>query len=392
MKNNKKKIIFLAPHLPAADFPEKFFVDAILTNGFDIEYWNIGSLLGYGKVMPYSVTNIPFSNISNHLHLWKRLRETQAAHTVYVPQITRSIHTIPLEILLRILRKKSVFFGRGYLPFVSQPFKGTRYILDRLKEPLGLFFLSRRLLSLVILRVFCAMYKYDIAFTAGALAERIHSKDSKVLVPIHHFDVDRLQYSQTNSIPGSFRNSIVFLDDNFPYHPDFLMVKKNTINPGLYYDILNSFFADIEERTGLGVVIAAHPRANYNHNPFNGRPLIYYKTELLVREAALVLAHASTAISFAIIHEKPLCLLYTNDIQRTHPHEFCLIKKTSEILGCPFLNAEEVYLYDTNFPKVNEEKYRAYYKEFISNLPESIISRDIVLKHINALLAVDSLS
>ena len=94
------------------------------------------------------------------------------------------------------------------------------------------------------------------------------------LFNFNYFDFDNYLEQKTDIITS---NTIVFLDEYLPYHPDFDLLKMEKINANQYYKELNNFFSKIEAHTSSRVVIAAHPKANYNINPFNNRPIYLVK-------------------------------------------------------------------------------------------------------------------
>ncbi len=104
----------------------------------------------------------------------------------------------------------------------------------------------------------------------------------------------------------------VFIDQYFCHHIDF---KSHQIIHGFsaeeYYSVLNMYLNDISAQTGLKIVIAAHPRrCDKQLKDFDSKFDLYFnKTALLVKNSELVLLHFSTAISFAVIFNKPFLLL-----------------------------------------------------------------------------------
>lgn len=101
----------------------------------------------------------------------------------------------------------------------------------------------------------------------------------------------------------------VFLDQYMPFHPDHL-AENVKISPQIYYDELNLFFDTVKEVTKLDVVIAAHPKANneINQKMFPKHKIVKMNTVSLIKNAELVIANFSTAISYATYYEKPVIL------------------------------------------------------------------------------------
>lgn len=104
----------------------------------------------------------------------------------------------------------------------------------------------------------------------------------------------------------------VFIDQYFIHHPDF---KTNYIlhyfTANQYYSQLNIFLKAYSAKTGLKVLIAAHPRRQaQQRSDFDPDfELHFNRTAELIRHSETVLLHFSTAINFAVIFNKPFLLL-----------------------------------------------------------------------------------
>lgn len=105
---------------------------------------------------------------------------------------------------------------------------------------------------------------------------------------------------------------LVYIDNYFPYHSE-IRDNEHNFNPNKvakgFYASLNSFFSRLEQKYSCEVIIAAHPASSYSCNPFNGRKLLFGKTNILVKNSIGVLLHTSAAISFAYLYNKPIMLL-----------------------------------------------------------------------------------
>jgi hypothetical protein len=134
----------------------------------------------------------------------------------------------------------------------------------------------------------------------------------------HSLDYDL--YLKERNVPPSERPIAVFLDEYLPFHPDYLHAGiQAPITADRYYPLLNRFFSLAERELGLKVVIAAHPRSHYEKPPdyFEGRELVRGKTIQLVRQSQLVLSHYSTALSFANLFHKPVMFLTSSDLDKS---------------------------------------------------------------------------
>jgi len=84
---------------------------------------------------------------------------------------------------------------------------------------------------------------------------------------------------------------------------------------------MRRFLFQLEEQWGVPVVIAAHPSARHDERVRRGfgeqHELIHGRTADLVRDAQAVLLHGSTAVSFAVLGNKPLLFLSSRELQRS---------------------------------------------------------------------------
>lgn len=205
--------------------------------------------------------------------------------------------------------------------------------------------------------------KYDVTFTAGLIGEEYHAKDSRRLVPIHHFDVDQtILVGPSLHVPTE--RIAVFLDDFLPLHPDFALNGRSSVSPELYYTQLRRFFAAAEEQWDVRFVIAAHPRSSYSDNPFGGREIVRARTAELVRDAVVVAAHGSTSVAFAIIYAKPICLLHSPEIAERLEPEYHQILRTAELLQCGLVDMAAIDV--PSIAVANGERYNRYFKRYLS--------------------------
>lgn len=107
----------------------------------------------------------------------------------------------------------------------------------------------------------------------------------------------------------------VFIDQFLPYHPD-LIADGFHLNAANYYKKMNYFFDIVEKLYNLEVVIAAHPRANYDLylNAFGKRKILKNQTCRLIKDSEFVLCHFSNSLGYVAVFNKPVIVVTTNDI------------------------------------------------------------------------------
>ncbi|HEY5541326.1 MAG TPA: hypothetical protein VIL41_07730 [Coriobacteriia bacterium] len=138
-----------------------------------------------------------------------------------------------------------------------------------------------------------------------------------VVTSVNSFDYDAyLAYMLTRGgEPPAAEPIAVFLDEDASGHPDFALLGDSSGNmeAGEYAASLRRLFDAVEQRTGLRVIVAAHPRADYAMRSgfFGDREVVNGSTVDLVARSSMVIAHASTAVSFAALADKPLLVVKT---------------------------------------------------------------------------------
>lgn len=119
----------------------------------------------------------------------------------------------------------------------------------------------------------------------------------------------------------------VFLDEYFPLHPDHL-VEGARPNPykeaSEYYDELGRMLDLIERALGMQVVIAAHPRSQYEKmkDPFGGRTVIKGRTIELAAYSQAAVTHGSTSANQAVLFRKPVIFLMPGRAKGTYYERF----------------------------------------------------------------------
>ena len=134
----------------------------------------------------------------------------------------------------------------------------------------------------------------------------------------HYMDYD-IYLQHKTELNDSCKITGVFLDQYAPFHPDFLHMGIDfPISPDVYYPKICNFFKTLEKKMDTEIVIAAHPKSDYDNLPdyFCGRTIIKGATARLVKESSFVIAHSSTSIDFAVLNYKPILFITTDELQK----------------------------------------------------------------------------
>lgn len=132
----------------------------------------------------------------------------------------------------------------------------------------------------------------------------------------HFFQIHSLKYDEFLKTNDSIRliegKYILFLDAGLAHHPSHEGA-KNAVKKQEYLKEINAFFERIEKKFSMPVIVASHPKSNYNKNDFNGRKIILYKTSDLIKYADIILAHYTTSLIEAVLQKKRIVFLYSRE-------------------------------------------------------------------------------
>jgi len=145
---------------------------------------------------------------------------------------------------------------------------------------------------------------------------RVNQKTQKIWA--HALDYDF--YLNDQKSDARTEDIAIFVDIYLPFHPDILQRGMSApVATEEYYSLLCNFFDCVEEKLGIKVVIAAHPRSHYEEEGdfFQGRRIARGKTSELVRKAKFVILHYSTAINFPVLYKKPMIFVTTESLLMT---------------------------------------------------------------------------
>lgn len=192
---------------------------------------------------------------------------------------------------------------------------------------------------------------------------------TKFLIVHSNFYEEALEKKATERVvPQKY---CVWLDSYIPYHPDLTQIPGAYVNAESYYQALRKFFHWIQNEYGIKVVVAAHPRSDYNEHKdaYEGFEIYKFCTCVLVRDAEFVLSAASTSFLYAVMYKKPILFIYQTALMNGLPTHILFMDKLSKEVGTrPIYIDGEQQMDRTNIDKlllVNEEEYQRVANEYI---------------------------
>lgn len=355
------KIIYISIVPLSKKIIKDFYIDDLINLGIEIEYWDVGTIFNDSHMACY------IDEYSNIFKTKGEFRERLISfndfnNTLFIINLTYCYKYLFLFRTLKKYKCSTAIFARGMIPSNIVNYSAID-IFYKFFNPFRLIKNTCTFYSIFLKKINLTK-KNDYIFQAGTEGAKVIGiaynedfKSAKRVIQINYFDFDNYLEQKTD-IKTS--NTIVFLDEYLPYHPDFDLLKIEKINAHQYYNELNNFFNKIEAHTSSRVVIAAHPKADYNINPFNNRPIYFGKTLELVNKSKLVLTHASTSISFAVCATKKIILLDSNLFEINNSHLKNILNSFAAYLNLKVLNMsyENVdYKYDVQIDKFLYKQY-----------------------------------
>jgi len=380
-----KKIIYFVPTFCRRDY-ERFGIEIIRNNGFDVEVWDLAPVIYtrvYNKIEVPDPINYKKSNCRLFINKDEIIREIRK---LKLDTLVITIFVINLKtyFLYRELSKKDIpyaLFCVNTIPYHKTKVT-TRNLLSKIK--LDYFFEKIRGLNFEKIKRYLfninpfkhLMIKSPTLILAGGSKTLINynppiGKRTKIIWG-HTLDYDLylkdLIKPSKNEIKGE--KYAVFIDQYLPFAPDYIyMGTKSPLTPARYYHSLSKFFSRIEKETGLNIIIAAHPRSKYkkHKNYFGDRKLIYGKTIELIRDSELVLMHYSASLNFAVLYNKPVLFFTTGEMEK------CASEVKKICVYSTELNKEFINI-DGNF-RVDWDKELTVDKETYANYKEKYLKR-----------------
>lgn len=300
---------------------DRFGIEILQKNGFEVEVWDFTPFL-YPQV--HKEVEVPdpiifekcISFLTQHEALSAILRLAQNCFIVCL--FAYQLKSFPV---FRTLSKRK-------LPYCVLMTNALPTINSK-KSPVDLFNLLKKIDHYKIMNAIYTRIPYyyvgiqpaKLILAGGARSTHYNypiNKKTEILW-MHTLDYDLYLKKYHDPIKCDEKMG-VFLDEFLPFHPDYIYFGMSApCTPEEYYPAICKFFDFIEREYGVSIVIAAHPRSNYEEHPdhFGGRAVIRGKTIELVRKSGFTISHMSTSINFAVLFHKPIIYITSNKLQQS---------------------------------------------------------------------------
>jgi len=380
----EKKVVYIGYAPLTTKTATDFFIDKLIDRKVKIEYWDLTSIYFPNLTLLNTLDYEWIKKISSLKEL-KVLLKLQNSDNIYFINFPYEWRVLDLFLILTKFKLTINIIAKGMIPLPSWK-ENSSYIKTITFNKLNRFFKNKIAL---IFKLFGFVKSFDNIYYAGEAALKIvgigYKKDINTakLIPINSSDYDIfLINSEAEDVIKT--RYIVFLDEYFPYHPDFEMLGIPTIESEKYYSALNRFFQEIEDKLKLKIVIAAHPKAILytKRDFFNGRTVLFNQTASLVRHCEFAIAHMSTSISYAVLNKKPVLFSLSNDLSKKMALQSLIISFMANQLKSNVVNIDSEFNIDLITP-LDELSYDNYKYRYLTNKnTENHLSSDLFINSI----------
>ena len=209
---------------------------------------------------------------------------------------------------------------------------------------------------------------------------------SAEIIAAHNLDYDLfLNLKDTDDIVT--QEYAVFIDQNINFHSDWILSEEiSATTPDKYFPAVTQVLKIISIELHVSLFIAGHPRSSnrkITQEYFGRIPVRYGATAEQIKSCKFVVGHNSTSLQLAILFNKPVIFLTTNELKLNNIGAH--ISVMASMFGKKEINIDND-LSDIDWQKelfVDEAKYSEYRKKYIKmdGSPEKQ-SWDIVIDHI----------
>jgi len=199
------------------------------------------------------------------------------------------------------------------------------------------------------------------------ISATLKTENSRIIAG-HSYDYDLYLEAKNNSIPQ--KDTVVFIDQNIPFHPDMTESQNIVrVDPVRYYAQVENFLDQIAQNYGLEIVIAAHPSANFASHPsiLKGRKIVYNDTANQIFQSKLVVAQSSTAVGLAVASNKPISLIWSREFADFGTEKY-MSEKLSRALNTSHFHIDnpETWDLDSIF-EVDRACYERYHNRYLGD-------------------------
>ncbi len=330
---------------------ECFCIEQLLSRGIEVEYWDLSQLIHPWIDIPFEIKEEYIKKIKNIEQLKDALTGTNIEDTLFILEVGASYENRKIVSLLKKFDCYCIKFHLHGNLIVERSFS-QRMKSMLLKSPVKF-----------AKHIFEGLYRrYILKFDYNAVASSAahHNPD----VTINHPDYEH--FMTREQAPILDYPYIVFNDIYFPFHPDYTFSEEyKQVTSREYYRVLNLLFSHVEKKLGMPVVIAAHPKAKYEGQEFEGRKIMSNKTCNLVKFAKFAITSESNSLSYLSMAKIPFIFVYPESYKGLRAFE--LIQNLAKYCNKPAHNISSCNLDNIEFSPLDQDINHNYIYSFLTS-------------------------
>ena len=356
MKNakstNQRAVLILSAHRITARDKERFGFYYYEKQNWEVITWSLGDLLGRRNALNYKILAKEILHGKFDITIDNAL--TTRSHGYYWEKV--------FLLMLLKLRSHRVIFGCGLLPEIIERRSGKGRLRSLLATPVR-FFLN---MPWMLLRANACVAGGENKKTGFFYKHEIKGNS---------YDFDRyLEHEKQQGISFQSNNGHgLYLEQGMHDCMDHrLMNRPYPIDREMMLREIANGLNELREKAAIRIVVKKHPRTDRCDLDLIGLREDKRETTDAVRESSYVVAHYTTAVSFAVIHRKPIIFWVTKEQLKAENDPYI---NNGIKIGCEMaklLGSQLVIwparLSDVDMTKalrVDEDKYKEYEKNYI---------------------------
>ena len=366
----------MTPHLRRA-----MIIDELIDSGCTLEVWDMSKIFGYRKNHSMDSSETFLRKFSKKNSVFQAIEMESQKSTIFIPYMNIGTRSIWLYKALKRNNVFIVFFAIGCIPSAKVSTKRMRHLFKRINlHTLENFF--KHFWVKAISRLYgLNSHIFQLVFAAGRKAARDFENECKIL-EINYIDYDKFLMMKDYDERKNTKSYIAFIDEAYPNHPDEEFDGLKKLDSENYLSGMRKFFDMLEQRFEMEVIIAAHPKSAYDNCAFGQRKIINGATNELIKDSRFVILHDSTAVSYAVLYEKPMMFVFNNQLTSLRfDSNYSSIIAFHKELGGELINIDNINDLDVlSIPIVDKEKYNLYKYEYLTSpKTENRYTKDIII-------------
>lgn len=385
-KISKVVVIFLLKHFENRDFHRYGYFE-LKRQGYEYEAWSIADWM-YDKRIEYPkrmAVNDCVLNIGSKGEFDAALDRQDMRHTFFIVYPSGEMSEVARYIKKRIKRKKGRFGEYSYPMSLMHEYDGE-LVRCRNFFDVSLYYLKKvcrgkeirkRALSELL---FALRYpgtlnfmQCEVAYASLPNKFDVYKRKTVLLPTMDHDEYLKCQKNKKLKCTHQKNISTVgryglYIDGYLMGSTDFkkAKVKMPISKKEVFCRELDRFFACLEKQYDCEIVIALHPKAEYETDPFGGRKIIEGDTALLIRDSLFCIFDYSTSFDWILLYHKNFFQIANDELLRdasVNP----IMKKYKDFGNC-VINISDSSELEHLEEKINyyeEKKYAEYVRRYI---------------------------